>query len=102
MDRKISAMHKEYGKRHVGRCGDCCNLYRMIYNRKSYLKCAAYGASQSEATDWSEKYNACGIYNEPFILLKKRRLFDLLHPSRGEVVEVDGQIDIFEVHNVTD
>lgn len=32
-------------------------------NGKRYFKCAAYGISNSEATDWGANYLACGFMN---------------------------------------
>ncbi|MBQ7673224.1 MAG: hypothetical protein IJT36_01670 [Alphaproteobacteria bacterium] len=64
--RKHDAMYKQYGIHKTEKCRDCCNfaLYQMSNKRVS--KCAAYGVTHSEATDWNGRKLACGLFNVPF------------------------------------
>lgn len=62
--RKLPAMHFVHGVDPQKRkCKECCNFRRFEYHGKRYFKCAAYGISQSEATDWGANYLACGMFN---------------------------------------
>jgi hypothetical protein len=65
-DRTIKAMHKQYGKDPLHKCGDCCNYLRWRYHARILHKCRAYGLTHSEASDWRVKWEACGLYNKPF------------------------------------
>lgn len=76
--RKIDAMHQKYGLSTCGRCGDCCNFLHGRYHDRYLSKCAAYGLTHSEATDWRAKYLACGLFNKPF---------DQLQPKRRPLIE---------------
>lgn len=60
-DRKITAMHRKYGKDCAHKCADCPNLWIRVKNKARY-KCAAYGTSGSAATDWNAQWTACGLY----------------------------------------
>lgn len=64
-DRKITAMHREYGKDIAHKCVNCQNF--CIYATKSRMlyKCMAYGVSASAATDWAKRWTACGLYGKP-------------------------------------
>ena len=57
--RKIELMHKHFGVAD-GKCKDC--RYFSPANG-GYSKCNIYGRSCSEATDWSGRYQACGLKN---------------------------------------
>ena len=61
-DRKITAMHREYGKDIAHRCADCPNL--CIHVTTSHT-CMAYGVSASAVTDWAKRWTACGLYGKP-------------------------------------
>lgn len=57
--RKIEAMHRLYGAG-KGKCRDCPHLVVNYWGRNFY-KCALYGRSASEATDWRISWPACGL-----------------------------------------
>ena len=59
--RKIEAMHILYGSE-SGTCKDCHHLLCNLWD-KNYYKCALYGVSHSEATDWRLSWPACGMIN---------------------------------------
>jgi hypothetical protein len=58
-DRKLETMHRLFGTA-SGMCGDCPHFVRRRFD-KMYYKCAAYGLSHSEATDWRVRWHACGL-----------------------------------------
>ena len=93
--RKLPAMHYRHGVDPQRRkCKECSNFRRYEYHGKRYFKCAAYGISCSEATDWGANYLACGLFNFPI-----DRLIPLLeqikHQSRkAPAIPIDGQISM--------
>ena len=62
MTRKIDEMRRLYGVAAGRRCKNCHLLYTYEHNGRFYHKCAAYGISRSEATDWRLHWHACGLY----------------------------------------
>jgi hypothetical protein len=57
-------------------------------------KCKVYGITSSEASDWANKYEACGMFNKewngnPIINLVK-------HSSKknNEEIHIDGQMSL--------
>lgn len=102
-ERKIAAMHKEYGHGWGYKCGDCPWLYSVtLYSGRRYYKCAAYGESSAESTDWAKKWEACGLIDKvlPDVSLLKR-LKHAARPARLTDEPIKGQIDMFggEIHN---
>jgi len=55
-------MHQRYG-RAEGCCRECSHLIHKLYQRQ-YTKCVLYGNSNCEATDWTQKWPACGMKNK--------------------------------------
>ena len=95
-DRKITAMHREYGKDHAHRCEDCPNLRADKASRTRY-KCMAYGVSFSAATDWAKSWTACGMYGHPARKGDTPLFERLKHAKRKADVELlDGQISMWE------
>lgn len=93
-DRKIAAMHKEYGHGWGSKCGDCPWLHSVEMRRgRRYYKCTAYGESSAESTDWAKKWDACGLVDKtlPDVPLLER----LKHEARPTNEPIKGQIDIF-------
>lgn len=93
-DRKIAAMHREYGKDCAHKCADCPNLCVYMAN-KTWYKCAAYGVSSSAASDWAKSWTACGMYGEPLdadhVPLIKR-----LTSTKQQEKPLDGQMTFLE------
>ena len=91
--RKIEAMYHYFGHGE-GKCGDCSNLctYKASH---TWHKCKIYGESNSEATDWAKKWQACGMKNKDPTgitpIVKLTRFKD------REEVQVEGQINLFDV-----
>ena len=65
-NRKLPAMHEEYGKRPQHKCRECCNLRKFVIRKREYYKCAAYGDTTGEGTDWGLNFMACGLFDIPF------------------------------------
>lgn len=59
--RKIEAMHRLYGVYMGKRCGECPHLIEHNFRGFHGYKCAVYGDTCSEATDWRLKWQACGM-----------------------------------------
>ena len=60
--RQLLKMHSRAGISEGHVCGDCDHLIDIEYNTKTYFKCALYGDSRCEATDWRKKWQACGHF----------------------------------------
>ena len=95
--RKIKLMHLVFGKetlkgQHI--CGECSNFERYRYHGKLYRKCTVYGVTNSEASDWAKKYEACGMFNQEY---NGRPIIELVkHNSSAEPEPLlDGQIIFF-------
>lgn len=92
-DRKIAAMYREYGRGWGYKCGDCPWLYKTLAGKKVLYKCAAYGESRSEATDWVKKWEACGLVSGSLPdITTVRRLKNAAEPTDEPV---EGQINMF-------
>ena len=89
MIRKIDLMHRLFGKAD-GKCGDCCHLVSGIYCTKHLRKCEVYGMTHSEASDWSMRWNACGLFNKE---TKAERIIDLVRRENGEAKPIDLTLD---------
>ena len=62
--RKISLMYQWSGGcdyRHT--CGECMNFQEHRVGNKKVFKCASYGVSSSEATDWRKSWMACRAFD---------------------------------------
>ncbi|MBR5285921.1 MAG: hypothetical protein IKU30_03400 [Clostridia bacterium] len=65
-EKKIDAMHRLFGRKAGYKCGECKNLLHIQANNKLVSKCAIYGDTRSEASDWVQKWTACGKLNQPY------------------------------------
>lgn len=91
--RKLPAMHYVYGVDPQKRkCKECCNFNRYECYGKMFFKCAAYGVSRSDATDWGANYLACGRFNIP--IEGQRPLLEVLkHQTKQSApIVVEGQL----------
>ncbi len=60
---RSTAMVKKYGPGPAGMtCSTCAFLERRGSPSRAYSKCTKYGVSHSEATDWSQRWAACALY----------------------------------------
>lgn len=90
--RKIELMHQQFGKSaesHI--CGECSNFRRYRHHDRFYKKCTVYGETNSEASDWAKKYEACGMFNEEY---NGKPIIEIVkHNKRVEPEPmIDGQI----------
>lgn len=91
MVKKIDRMYQYFGHGE-GTCKDCSNLVTHEQSRKWY-KCAVYGLSSSEATDFRLKWKACGMKNKdptgitPIVKLGESR--------KKEDEQCEGQMSLF-------
>lgn len=95
-DRKLAAMHKEYGKSYGNKCAGCQQLvcYEARSGRRWY-KCQAYGESAAESTDWAKSWPACGLYGQPVDKGRTPLLERLKHAKRPDNKPIEGQISMF-------
>ena len=95
--KKIALMHHLFGRKgglHI--CKECSNFESFRYHTKILKKCKVYGITQSEASDWANKYEACGMFNKewnghPIIHLKKHGSY-----TKKEEQQIDGQVSFME------
>ena len=93
--RKIDLMYQLFGKTE-GLCRDCSHYQRYHYRDKPYRKCEVYGITNSEASDWVGRYQACGLFNREY---SRNDVIRFVSPERrNEVIQepLEGQVSIFE------
>lgn len=93
--RKIDLMHHLFGKSEQNKCRDCSNLVCGRYHTKTLRKCRVYGLTHSEASDWTLKYTACGMFNKeysghPIINLVKHNSCKIKMPEEP----LEGQVEM--------
>lgn len=91
--RKIDLMHRQFGKCEGHTCRECSNLIKGSWN---YTKCKIYGDTPSQASDWTQKWEACGMFNKSW---DNKPIIRLVRPSRKEREEqenapIEGQLSI--------
>ena len=64
--RKIQYMWMRFGNVNDHKCKECCHFTRFRYHDYKYYKCKVYGDTASQATDWSGRNIACGMFNKPY------------------------------------
>ena len=94
MVRKIDKMHELFG-RGDGLCGKCQHFQQFHYHDRDYQKCEVYGISNSEATDWRQKWDGCGLFNKPYG--GDVPIIKTLTPSKKweNNDQIDGQMSLF-------
>ena len=96
--RKIDLMHRQFGKCEGHTCRECSNLVKGQYRTKNLIKCKVYGLSHSEASDWTQRWQACGMFNKPW---EGKPIMHLVSPSRQKKEEmqnapIEGQLTMEE------
>lgn len=93
-ERKIDAMHKLFGEG-PALCKDCDHFISGTYHDKRLHKCALYGITHSDATDWRLSYKACGMFNrspdDNWIPVLKR-----LKQATETIDQLPGQLNFLE------
>lgn len=64
--RKIDLMHREFGSSPGNKCKTCDHFLHGRYRSRYLSKCEVYGLTHSEASDWSGRHDACGMYNKEY------------------------------------
>lgn len=91
--RKIDLMYREFGKSPGNKCRECSNFAHGRYRSRVLSKCCVYGLTHSEASDWSGRYEACGMYNKEW---SGNNIIHLVSGAPKIRSEVEGQRSIFE------
>lgn len=95
-DRKIAAMHKEYGKSYGNKCAGCPSLIcREFRSGRRVYKCKAYGDSCADSTDWAKSWPSCGLYGKSLPDGHVPLIERLKHSRRFENQPIEGQISMF-------
>ena len=94
--RKIDLMHRQFGKCQGHTCRECSNIIHVRANDRPLTKCKVYGETSSEASDWVQKYQACGMFNKHW---DKGPIIQLVRPVRTkrqdiQSIPLDGQISL--------
>jgi len=94
--RKIDLMHRTFGKCDGHVCRECSNLIHIRVNDRPLTKCKVYGETSSEASDWTQRWQACGMFNKPW---DKGPIMHLVRPTRKDRKEaqntpLEGQISM--------
>ena len=89
--RKISIMHRVYGRMQGRTCEDCPALAcYMAPSGRRYYKCLAYGNTPSAASDWAKSWPACGLWGKGI----PRGHVPVMR--RKDDIPIEGQISMFE------
>ena len=96
MLKKIDAMHQRFGKLDGKQCRDCSNFVKGRYHNMMRQKCEVYGMTHSEASDWRQKWTACGQFNKEYT---GRCVMETISRRKEpeKPVELDGQTSLFNV-----
>lgn len=91
--RKIDLMHWMFGKAcGVHTCKECSNFVQGWYHTKTLRKCKVYGITHSQASDWAQRYEACGMFNKEW---HGNNIIELVRRGAGQPkvdFPLDGQI----------
>lgn len=88
--RKIELMHNMFGVAD-GTCKECFN-FMPAYG--GYSKCRIYGISRSAATDWNNRFPACGKKNQFY---HGGAVVKLVRPEKKKDDVFEGQISLFDL-----
>ena len=90
--RKHELMYQIFG-RADGLCKDCKYFQSYKYHDYRYRKCEIYGITSSEASDWTGRKQACGLY--PDKETSQRDIIKLVRGGRKrEEAQIDGQMSL--------
>ena len=89
-EQKISRMYRYFGKSGTGKkCKDCSNLIKVERGNHRVPKCLVYGDTFSEASDWKQSHNACGMLNQYY---DGRPVIRMFGPRSKADVQIEGQM----------
>lgn len=91
---KIDKMYKVFGKsEHI--CKECKHFRKIdtagVMARRSVQKCECYGITHSESSDWAQKWQACGLFNQPY---NGKPVIEVRISQSEEEIELDGQLSL--------
>ena len=95
MLRKIDKMHSMFGKTVGKKCQECDYLVSYRHHNRMVRKCEIYGDTRSEASDWAQSWDACGLIGKEWKgvpIIKTNRWKE---PKEEE--QIPGQISIFDI-----
>lgn len=96
MKLKHDLMYELYGTDTAHICKDCCNFCHCIARSgRRWSKCAVYGVSWCNSTDWNGKKAACGRFDIP-LKGNERTVIELKRHSKKEKeqIQCEGQISL--------
>lgn len=92
MKKKIDLMHQEFGQCDGHTCRECQNLLRIGAGKRTVFKCRVCGDTSSTASDWAQRYIACGMFNKTW---KKEPVMALMGRSHKKEISsepIEGQM----------
>lgn len=83
-------MHRFFG---IGD-GYCKGCIHLTDRPGSYKKCEIYGHTASEATDWAQKWPACGLKDKPYN--GDRAIIEVImhEKKKASDSQIDGQMTL--------
>ena len=83
-------MHRLFG---IGD-GYCKGCIHLIDQPGCYKKCKVYGNTGSEATDWAQKWPACGLKDKPYN--GDRAIIEVIMHEKKKATnsQIDGQMTL--------
>lgn len=94
--RKIDLMHRQFGVCEGRTCRECSNLEHVRANDRPLTKCRVYGCTSSEASDWAQRWQACGMFNKTW---DKQPIIRMVKPVRKDpedvqMIPLEGQLKL--------
>lgn len=89
---KAERIYKLFGRLEGYKCKDCSNFCRITYRDKTYRKCLVYGNTNSDASDWTGKTTACGLFNKDY---SGNSVMEIAkHWSKSTKNTIEGQVEL--------
>lgn len=88
--KKIDLMHGMFGTSD-GVCAECTHFVKGWYHTRILRKCEIYGLTHSEATDWRQSYQACGLKNKNTI---HQNVYRCVKKQNEFPVVLEGQVEM--------
>lgn len=92
-ERKIDAMHKLFGVCEGKTCKECSNFLAGECGNHRVKKCAVYGLTHSEATDWAGKWPACGLFGKEYTGRPVVRALASMPRGNAPAEQIEGQME---------
>lgn len=100
--RKNGLMYRLFGKTPGHTCRECSNFTKGRYHDKTLCKCKVYGLTHSAASDWAQRWEACGMFNKPW---GKGPIIREVKPTwtkqeDEQKIPLDGQMKMEEMYGI--